>query len=132
MPEDANICVYVIDDDASVRQAMEMLLLSAGIHVWVYESAEAFLKSDFREHGSCLIADFKMPQIDGLQLQQQLNEKGIRIPIIFLTAFDSTEDRQRAFRGGAVGFFRKPVDDQALLDVIHWALSGSGPPDESA
>ena len=131
MPDDANICVYVIDDDASVRRSLEMLLFSSGIKVLTYGSAEAFLDSEFRQHGTCMITDFKMPGLGGLGLQQQLIKKGIRIPMIFLTTIDSVEDRQRALRSGAVGFFRKPVDDQALLDTIHWVLSGSGPPDES-
>ena len=123
MPDDASICVYIIDDDASVRNEMQMLLLSAGMKAIAFESAEAFLASDIRERDTCVITDFKMPGIGGLALQQRLKEKGVRIPVIFLTAFDSKEDRRRAFRSGAVGFFRKPVDDQALLDSIRWALS---------
>lgn len=127
MPEDADICVYVIEDDASVRRSLEMLLFSSGIKVLTYGSAEAFLDSEFSQHGTCMIADFKMPGLGGLGLQQRLIKKGICIPTIFLTAFDSRKDRQRAFRSGAVGFFLKPVDDQALLDAIRWALSGSIP-----
>ena len=123
MPDDSSICVYIIDDDASVRNSMQMLLLSAGMKAIVFESAEAFLASDIRERYTCVITDFKMPGMDGLALQQRLREKGVRIPVIFLTAFDSKEDRHRAFRSGAAGFFRKPVDDQALLDSIRWALS---------
>ena len=102
-----------------------MLLFSAGIKAMTYKSAEAFLNSDIREHNTCLVTDFKMPGLGGLGLQQQLIEKDIRIPVIFLTALDSAEDRKQAFGSGAVGFLRKPVDDQALLDTIHWAMSGS-------
>lgn len=123
MPDDSSICVYIIDDDASVRNSMQMLLLSAGMKAIAFESAEAFLVSDIRERDTCVITDFKMPGISGLALQQRLREKGVRIPVIFLTAFDSKEDRQRAFRSGAAAFFRKPVDDQALLDSIRWTLS---------
>ena len=125
MPDNTSICVYVIDDDESMRHSLEMLLLSAGIKAMTYESAEAFLNSDIREHNTCVVTDFKMPGLGGLGLQQQLIEKDIRIPMIFLTALDSEEDREQAFVSGAVGFLRKPVDDQALLDAIHWALSGS-------
>jgi len=102
-----------------------MLLFSAGMKVLTYESAEAFLESNFRHHDACVVTDFKMPGLGGLGLQQQLIEKDIRIPMIFLTALDSEEDREQAYVSGAVGFLRKPVDDQALLDAIHWALSSS-------
>lgn len=123
MPDDARICVYVVDDDASVRDSLKMLLLSAGMKAITFESAEAFLASDICERDTCVVTDFKMPGSGGLALQQRLRKKGVRTPVIFLTAFDSREDRQRAFRSGAAGFFRKPVDDQALLDSIRWALS---------
>ena len=125
MPDTTSICVYVIDDDESMRHSLKMLLFSAGIKAMTYKSAEAFLNSDIREHNTCLVTDFKMPGLGGLGLQQQLIEKDIRIPVIFLTALDSAEDRKQAFGSGAVGFLRKPVDDQALLDTIHWAMSGS-------
>ena len=125
MPDNTSICVYVVDDDESMRHSLEMLLLSAGIKAMTYKSAEAFLNSDIREHHTCVVTDFKMPGLGGLGLQQQLIEKDIRIPMIFLTALDSEEDRKQAFVSGAVGFLRKPVDDQALLDAIRWALSGS-------
>jgi FixJ family two-component response regulator len=63
--------------------------------------------------------------LSGLELQQQLAERGTKMPVIFLTAFDSNEIRQQAKQAGAAGYFRKPVDDQALLDTIHWAMSSS-------
>lgn len=125
MPDNTSICVYVIDDDESIRNSLMMLLFSAGIKAMTYKSAEAFLNSDIREDNTCVVTDFKMPGLGGLDLQQQLIEKDIRIPMIFMTALDSEEDREQAFVSGAVGFLRKPVDDQALLDAIHWALSGS-------
>ena len=130
MPDDATICVYVIDDDASVRRALEMLLFSAGMKVLTYDSAETFLESGFREHGTCVIADFKMKGLGGLGLRKQLINKGICIPIIFLTDLDSKEDRKQAIKSGAMGFFRKPVDDQALLDTIRWSLSSSSVSEE--
>jgi FixJ family two-component response regulator len=126
LPDDASICVYVVDDDASVRDSLKMLLLSAGMKTITFESAEAFLASDVHERNTCLITDFKMPGLGGLAFQRQLKENGVRIPVIFLTAFDSKEDRQSAFDSGAAGFFRKPVDDQALIDSIRWALSKAG------
>jgi FixJ family two-component response regulator len=117
--------VHIVDDDPSVRLALEMLLISAGLDVVVYESAENFIKSEIREENACLIVDFMMKGINGLELQEILTERGSKLPVIFLTAFDSEETRQKAKQAGAVGYFRKPVDDQALLDTIQWALSNS-------
>jgi FixJ family two-component response regulator len=121
--DEAKIRIYVVDDDASVRQALEMLFLSADMEVQTFELAKDFLKCKLREEKACLITDIKMKGLRGLELQQQLIERGIKIPVIFLTAFDSNESRQRAKQAGAAGYFQKPVDDQALLDTIKWALS---------
>jgi len=104
-----------------------MLLLSAGMKAIAFESAEAFLASDMCGRDTCMVADFKMPGMGGLALQQRLREEGIRIPVIFLTAVESKEARMQAFRNGAAALFRKPVDDQALLDSIRWALSKKEP-----
>ena len=121
--DESKILIYVVDDDASARQALEMLLISANMEVQAFERAEDLLKCMRREDRACLIADIKMKGLDGLELQQKLAESAIKIPVIFLTALDSNETRQQAKQAGAVGYFRKPVDDQALLDTIQWALS---------
>ena len=123
MPDEPKILIYVVDDDASVRQALKMLLTSANMEVRTFEQAKDLLKCEFREEKVCLIADIKMKGLGGLELQQQLAKRGVKVPIIFLTADESNEIRQRAKQAGAAGFFRKPVDDQALLDTIQWALS---------
>jgi len=121
--DEPKIRIYVVDDDASVRQALTMLFMSADMEVQAFEMAEDFLKCQFREKKACLISDIKMKGLSGLELQQQLAERGIKMPVIFLTAFDSNEIRQQAKQAGAAGYFRKPMDDQALLDTIQWALS---------
>ena len=121
--DESKILIYVVDDDASARQAMEMLLISANMEVQAFERAEDLLKCMRREDRACLIADIKMKGLDGLELQQKLAESAIKIPVIFLTALDSNETRQQAKQAGAVGYFRKPVDDQALLDIIQWTLT---------
>ncbi len=123
MPDEPKILIYVVDDDASVRQALKMLLTSANMEVRTFEQAKDLLKCEFREEKVCLIADIKMKGLGGIELQQKLAKRGIKIPTIFLTAVDSNEIRQQAKQAGAAGFFRKPVDDQALLDTIQWALS---------
>jgi len=123
LPDEPKTLIYVVDDDASVRQALKMLLISANMEVRTFKQAEDLLKSEFQEEKVCLIADIKMKGLGGLELQQQLAKRGVKVPIIFLTADESNEIRQRAKQAGAAGFFRKPVDDQALLDTIQWALS---------
>ena len=121
--DESKILVYVVDDDASARQALEMLLISANMEVQAFERAEDLLKCMRREDRACLIADIKMKGLDGLELQQKLAESAIKIPVIFLTALDSNETRQQVKQAGAVSYFRTPVDDQALLDTIQWALT---------
>ena len=121
--DESKILIYVVDDDASARQALEMLLISANMEVQAFERAEDLLKCMRREYRACLIADIKMKGLDGLELQQKLAESAIKIPVIFLTALDSNETRQQVKQAGAVSYFRKPVDDQALLDTIQWALT---------
>ena len=125
MSDDNRILIYIVDDDISVRQALKMLFMSANMEVQSFEFAKDFLKSNIREEQACLITDIKMKELSGFDLQQKLNDKGVKIPVIFLTAFDSNESRKRAKQAGAAGYFRKPVDDQALLDTIKWALSSN-------
>jgi len=114
LPDEPKILIYVVDDDASVRQALKMLLTSANMEVRTFEQAKDLLKCEFREEKVCLIADIKMKGLGGIELQQKLT--------IFLTAVDSNEIRQQAKQAGAAGFFRKPVDDQALLDTIQFNI----------
>ena len=123
LPDESTTLIYVVDDDESVRKALTMLFRSADMEVKTFEAAEDLLKSQLREQNACLISDIKLKGLSGIELQQQLAERGIKIPVIFLTAFDSNEIRQQAKQGGAAGYFRKPMDDQALLDTIHWAIS---------
>ena len=123
LPYETAILIYVVDDDASVRKSLKMLFRSADMEVKTFEAAEDFLKGQLREENTCLISDMKLKGLSGIELQQQFAERGIKIPVIFLTAFDSNEIRQQAKQAGAAAYFRKPVDDQALLDTIHWAIS---------
>jgi FixJ family two-component response regulator len=117
--------IYIVDDDASVRRALERLLRSAGMEARAYGSAREFLDSEFTDQNACLIADVKMPDLDGLELQRKLAERGADLPVILITGFDTEQTRALAKDSGAAGYFRKPVDDQALLDAIRWALSRS-------
>ena len=118
--------VYLIDDDESVRRALQRLLRSAGSNVKAFSSAEEFLQSGIlAEKGACIILDIRMPGLTGFDLQEKLASMGIRIPVIVISAFDDTETRERARKLGATAFFRKPVDGEALIDAIHWATGAS-------
>ena len=116
--------IYLIDDDESVRRALQRLLRSAGLDVQAFSSAEEFLRSGDLSQGACIILDIRMPGLTGFELQEKLTSKGIRIPVIIISAFDDAETRERARKLGATAFFRKPVDGQALLDAIQWAIGG--------
>ena len=119
--------VYVIDDDASVRTALQRLIRSAGLEAAVFGSVAEFLAGDPPVPQACIVADVRMPGPSGLDLPALLARRGWRFPVIFVTAYDTAEARRLAREAGAVGYFRKPVDDQALLDAIQWALSPEHP-----
>jgi len=119
-PED--LLVSVIDDDGSIRRAMERLIRSFGFPVVTFPSAHEFLLSGHERDTACLILDMQMPKMNGLQLQSHLAHAGCRIPIIFITAFPEERVRVRAFQAGAVDFLEKPFRDDALLDAIRRAL----------
>ena len=118
-----NAIVYVIDDDSSVRNSLKRLMRSAGFEVAVFDSVKTFLEQADRERRACIIADVRMPGTTGLELPGLLSRQHWGVPVIFVTAHDTQETRRLAREAGAVGYFHKPVDDQALLDAIHWALS---------
>jgi FixJ family two-component response regulator len=114
--------VSVIDDDDSVRRAMERLIRSFGFPVVVFPSAREFLLSSHVRDTVCLILDVQMPHMNGLQLQSHLAQAGCRIPIIFITAHRDERARARALQAGAVDLLEKPFRDDALLDGIRRAL----------
>ncbi|MBN1253659.1 MAG: response regulator [Deltaproteobacteria bacterium] len=122
--------VYVIDDDDSVRKAFERLLRSANIKVETFSGVDEFL--DEKRHGdnACVIVDLRMPGATGFDLQRELTSQGIRMPVIVISASDDAQTREQARRLGATAFFRKPIDDQALLDAVWWAISGTKPENE--
>ena len=117
--------VYVIDDDAAVRKALGRLLRAGNCDAETFASPEEFLAGPRREENACIVTDLRMPGSTGFDLQKQIALCGSRLPIIVLSASDDVQTRERARELGAVAFFRKPVDDQALLDAIWWAISGA-------
>ena len=113
--------VSVVDDDESVRYAIVRLLQSAGIVAHGFASAEAFLEADISAEDSCLVADIRLPGMSGVDLKEEMDKRGKAMPVIFITGYDEEGMRRRARMPGVVGYFRKPVDAQALLDAIAFA-----------
>ena len=115
--------VSIVDDDASVRAAMQSLLRSLGFVAFVFESAEDFLRSPRVDDSSCLITDVQMQDMSGLDLQDRLIAQGSRIPIIFITAFPEETIRRRAQAGGALGFLEKPFAGRTMIELVRQALA---------
>src|SRR5271169_4989254 len=114
--------VAIVDDDDSMRTAVQDLLEAVGLAAQGFASAEEFLRSG-KQHGTaCLIADIRMPGMSGLELQAQLNAERCRIPIIFITAHGDARMRMQALRAGAVEFLSKPFDEEVLLQSVRAAL----------
>jgi len=122
--------ISVVDDDAPMRSSTQRLLRTSGFTCEIFSSAEEFLQSGRAEQTACLLLDVKMPGMGGLELQRHLTEIGLLIPIIFVSARASEEEERRAKEAGAIGFFRKPVNTEALLLAI-WAALKDFPNDES-
>ena len=114
--------VAIVDDDDSMRSALQGLMKVQGFPAHAYASAEEFLKSGHQRQTACLIADIRMPGMSGLELQAQLNGQRCRIPIIFITAHGDSEMRIHAMREGAVEFLNKPFDDEVLLQAVNAVL----------
>jgi FixJ family two-component response regulator len=114
--------IYVIDHDASVRKALGRLLRSANLGVETFASAEEFLGSPKQEENSCIIVDIQMTASNGFDPLGRLASGDNCIPVIAISAHENPEAREHARKLGAVSFYRKPIDDQALLDAIWWAI----------
>ena len=114
--------VFVIDDDAAVRDAIQGLLKSVGLRSTSFGTAQEFLSSERTDEPSCLVLDVRLPGINGLDFQGQLAEAGVSIPIIFITGHGDIPMSVRAMKSGAVEFLTKPFRDQDLLDAINQAL----------
>src|ERR1700748_2532815 len=116
--------VAIIDDDDSVRSALQGLMKEAVFAAIAFSDAEGFLQSGQRQHAGCVISDIRMPGMSVLELQSRLTAERRRIPIIFITAHGDEDMRLRALRAGAVEFLAKPFDEEALLDCVRAALTG--------
>jgi FixJ family two-component response regulator len=114
--------VVVIDDDQSVRAAIQRLLGAVGIRVEGFPSGREFLESKLPDMPSCVVLDVRLPGRSGLDLQREMTEKGIHVPIIFITGHGDIPMSVQAMKAGAVEFLTKPFRDQDLLDAIGQAI----------
>ncbi len=118
--------VHVIDDDDAVRQSLKFLLESAGIDVQTHESAAAFLRLASEVEAACVITDVRMPELSGIDLLRRLRELRLTVPVIVITGHGDVPLAVEAMKIGAVDFFEKPFDDEALLTSVRWALDRHG------
>jgi FixJ family two-component response regulator len=118
--------VFVVDDDASLREALSRLIRSVGLQVELFASAQEFLQRKQSDVPGCLILDVRLPGISGLEFQRKLAEAKILIPIIFITGHGDIQMSVRAMKAGAVEFLTKPFRHQDLLDAIQLALERDG------
>ena len=114
--------VFVVDDDPSVRAAIQGLLKSASLRSESFETAEEFLRSKRPDGPSCLVLDVSLPGVNGLDFQRELADAGVQIPIIFITGHGDIPMSVKAMKSGAIEFLTKPFQDQDLLDAIRQAL----------
>lgn len=116
--------IHLVDDDAAVRDALSMLLEVSGFRVATYAGGEAFLAAcESMRHPACLILDVRMPGMSGPELLQELNRRGIRLPVIFLTAHGDIPTSVAAIKAGATDFLTKPVEGGLLIDRVRTALA---------
>ena len=117
--------VYVVDDDVSVRESLELLIQNEGWRPQTFSSAQEFLDHDYSPGPSCLILDISLPGLDGLELQKRVAADRFEIPIIFITGHGDIPKTVQAMKGGAVEFLTKPFNDEVLLTAIRRALERS-------
>jgi len=118
----ADAMVFVIDDDPSFRDSVELLIRSAGFETCAFGAANEFLESQMPDTPACLVLDVHLPGLSGLELQQELGKRGIFAPIIFITGQGSIPMSVRAMKAGAIEFLSKPFRDEDLLSAINTAL----------
>lgn len=114
--------IAVVDDEDSVRRALERLLRSAGMNVETFATGVDFLASMEGRCLDCVVLDLHMPRVSGFEVQQQLARLGYSVPVVVITGHDTPESRSRALAGGAAAYLLKPIDEQVLLDAIHAAI----------
>ena len=116
-------CVYVVDDDEAVRGSVRFLIRSVGLPAQAFASAQEFLDAYNQRHPGCLLLDVRMPGMNGLELQEELNRRGATIPVVFITGHGDVPMAVAAMQQGAFDFLQKPFRDQDLLDRVQRAMA---------
>ena len=124
-PRRFELFVAIVDDDEAVRRALSRLVRSLGFEAEAFASGEEFLATLATRCPDCVVLDLHMPRVSGFDVQARLAEAGRRVPVIAITGYDSPEAQDRAIKGGASAYLRKPVDGQMLMDAIHAAVVGN-------
>jgi FixJ family two-component response regulator len=114
--------IAVVDDDESVRRALERLLRSAGLDAETFPTGDEFLETLPDHKPDCVVLDLHMPKVDGFQVQSWLARANLRVPVIVITGHDTPESFARAMKGGAAAYLRKPIDAERLLQTITTAI----------
>jgi len=120
--------VAVVDDDLSVRKALERLLRAAGFDAVTFASAHEFFYSLEAQRPDCLVLDLHMPGMNGLEVQRRLGQTGVRIPVIVITGHDEPQTREQCLAAGATDYLRKPFNDDELLTAIQRAIASARHP----
>ena len=115
--------IAVVDDEASVRVALQRLIRAAGLNVKTFPSGIEVLEFIQQQRPDCVVLDLHMPNVNGFEVQRRLAEVGVRVPVVVITGHDTPESCARALGGGACAYLLKPVDDQMLLDAIAAAIA---------
>ncbi len=114
--------VHIVDDDESMRRALENLFDSVGLGAQTYATAREFMAAPLADAPGCIVIDIRLPDINGLEFQAQLIETGIRLPVVVMTGYGSIPMSVRAMKHGAIDFFTKPFEDQDMLDAVMAAI----------
>ncbi len=122
MTDKSQQIVHIVDDDEAVRDSLSLLLSSVGLQCRQYDSAHAFLESNFQQTTGCIVLDIRMPGMSGMDLHEKLNVMGCHLPVIFITGHGDIPMAVEAMKRGAVEFVQKPFREQDLLDCINRAL----------
>jgi len=119
---DQKAIVHVVDDDASIREALQNLFLSIGLEARTYATARDFVAAGVSDSPGCLVIDIRLPDMNGLDFQVRLTQTGVRLPVVMMTGYGDIPMSVRAMKSGAVDFLPKPFKDQDMLDAVHAAI----------
>jgi len=118
-----DLTVFIVDDDASVRDALSLLFSVRGYRTAVFAGAEDFLKAWQASWMGCLLIDIRMPRMDGLSLQDRLIEMGSRLPVVVITGHGDVDSARRAFKANAIDFLEKPIDHDKMIEAVEQAFN---------